>query len=729
MNRRRRPLIAALSLCLASLLPSFARAQALADRVPAEALAYVGWAGADAVNAASKDTRLAAVLAESKVHELFGRYLDEVESKIVAGDANAREPLRLMRALGTPAWRSPTALYVAPPAGDRPFPRVAILTTAGGEAQRLADQINSIVSRQPKAPVPIAATAAGDLLIFTVGFDDAAGAITHTSALAADAGFAAAAKKVGASPAIVWYGNLEAVAGFAERTLAAKDADEGRKVSAFLDASGLRGAKRYVSASGFDGKDWATQTFIDAPAPRTGLLASAAGPADATLLKAVPADATFFTSARVDLAQGVRDIQAALGKTDPELQKNFNMVLGAAHQAAGTSVLLNILDPLGADWVAYSSPTVGSSGVLGLVLVNKPDDAAKLKKALVTASVNLTNWGDIAAQAGQRGKPDAQRMSVHGAMTKSGDVEVYYLATPFVAPAWSIQDGRLFLGLYPQNVAAAARAAKRAGPSFVEGEKYKAALARLGVPTPTATSFTDLPTVAGTGSWYPQMLLLSRYAGFGDLFGVTLPEPLLPPLDVLMANMTPAIGASWSDDSGFYSKSIAPFPGARLLSEQGAILAGGGGGTAMGVSILLPALNRARETANRVKSASNLRQIGQGMMLYANENRGKYPDDIETLLRTQDLVADVFISPRTSTAIPAGQPAERNMFVSEFGDYAYLGKGLKNSATVETILAYEKPDGLEDGINILYGDGHVEFLNMDAALAEIAKQKAARGIE
>ena len=43
------------------------------------------------------------------------------------------------------------------------------------------------------------------------------------------------------------------------------------------------------------------------------------------------------------------------------------------------------------------------------------------------------------------------------------------------------------------------------------------------------------------------------------------------------------------------------------------------------ISILLPSLNRARETANRVKCASNLKQVGLAIQLYANENRGAYP--------------------------------------------------------------------------------------------------------
>jgi prepilin-type N-terminal cleavage/methylation domain-containing protein/prepilin-type processing-associated H-X9-DG protein len=103
------------------------------------------------------------------------------------------------------------------------------------------------------------------------------------------------------------------------------------------------------------------------------------------------------------------------------------------------------------------------------------------------------------------------------------------------------------------------------------------------------------------------------------------------------------------------------------------------------ISILLPSLNRAREQANRVKCASNLRQIGQGIQMYANENKGNFPrtyfkptvaaviadssgatqpksfsDDGKTagpvldndvtsalflLLKTQDLTSEVFICP------------------------------------------------------------------------------------
>src|SRR4051812_37435343 len=43
------------------------------------------------------------------------------------------------------------------------------------------------------------------------------------------------------------------------------------------------------------------------------------------------------------------------------------------------------------------------------------------------------------------------------------------------------------------------------------------------------------------------------------------------------------------------------------------------------VPVLFQASYRFAETAYRVKCGSNLRQIGQAMMLYAVDNRGEYP--------------------------------------------------------------------------------------------------------
>jgi len=43
------------------------------------------------------------------------------------------------------------------------------------------------------------------------------------------------------------------------------------------------------------------------------------------------------------------------------------------------------------------------------------------------------------------------------------------------------------------------------------------------------------------------------------------------------------------------------------------------------ISILLPALSKAREAAKTTQCASNLRQIALGIISYANDNHGKLP--------------------------------------------------------------------------------------------------------
>ena len=133
------------------------------------------------------------------------------------------------------------------------------------------------------------------------------------------------------------------------------------------------------------------------------------------------------------------------------------------------------------------------------------------------------------------------------------------------------------------------------------------------------------------------------------------------------------------------------------------------------ISILLPSLNRAREQANRVKCASNLRQIGQGIQMYANENKGNFPrtyfavgkavtaftigadqpdsftqngpgkvgennvtSSFFLLLKTQDLTSEVFICPSSQ--------GERDTF--RIGNTTKTAQDKSNFTDVPTNLTY-----------------------------------------
>jgi prepilin-type processing-associated H-X9-DG protein len=129
-----------------------------------------------------------------------------------------------------------------------------------------------------------------------------------------------------------------------------------------------------------------------------------------------------------------------------------------------------------------------------------------------------------------------------------------------------------------------------------------------------------------------------------------------------------------------------------------------------------------------VKSQSNLRQIGQAILLYTNENGPGYPNSFGPLLMTEDLTSDVFISPLSSDS-PA-QGATTRAAVAQLSQgghcsYVYLGKGLSaKTVTPNIVVAYEK---LQSGEAIvLFGDGHVERVFAMAAQKIIADAGAGK---
>jgi prepilin-type processing-associated H-X9-DG protein len=127
------------------------------------------------------------------------------------------------------------------------------------------------------------------------------------------------------------------------------------------------------------------------------------------------------------------------------------------------------------------------------------------------------------------------------------------------------------------------------------------------------------------------------------------------------------------------------------------------------MSILLPSLNRARETANRVKCASNMKQIGNALLVYSNANRGVFPPNLQTLSNALPgaLDATVFVCPSSDDTATAGAPVTLGQGTLS---YVYV-PGLNIAAPSNAVLLYEPlTNHTNDGVNILFGDGHVEFV-------------------
>jgi prepilin-type processing-associated H-X9-DG protein len=132
------------------------------------------------------------------------------------------------------------------------------------------------------------------------------------------------------------------------------------------------------------------------------------------------------------------------------------------------------------------------------------------------------------------------------------------------------------------------------------------------------------------------------------------------------------------------------------------------------------------EILNRRKCASNLSAIGQVILLYANGHLGKYPPDLGTLAKEEDVAVEVFVCPSSRTRIPPNLSWPQSYaWVNFNSDYVYLGPDIPAGSQSRVVVAYEKlEDHHGDGINVLFQDGTVRFFAHDEALKIISQLNA-----
>jgi prepilin-type processing-associated H-X9-DG protein len=581
--------------------------------------------------------------------------------------------------------------------------------------QQLDDLLNQAGEN---VPFPVAVRQSGNVVALVVGkvpaLDGMLDGKSAAKALGGAKNFAPVAS-LQKSPVIAAFVDAEAIVKFVDTAVDKADDEQAKqKWPAARDALGLRGLKRITFAQGFDGKEWGTHAFIEAPSPRQGLLAGLdAEPVGDDALRIIPVTATLAGVGRMDLAKLFDGVRQAVEKLDPNAKQQVDEGVEQVNTMIGMDVRKDVLGALGDEWAYYLAPEITGRGPLGLVLVNRLKDEAKAQQASDKLKELVNNI--IASQI--------KEPNVHVSLkeAKIDGVTVHYLATPYFSPAWAIQGGNLYMSLYPQITSQAAAHVNGKGKSIIDNPDFVALRKRLGGEKAVSLQFYDLPRSAPTS--YQVWLLVSSFAKLGDIFGVDTPPALLPPLNKLMQHLTVAGSVTWVDEKGWHFRAVSSFPGATMLaSDTGGLL--DLQTSAMGMAILLPSLNRAREQANRVKSASNLRMIGQSVMIYANENKGKFPEDAGTILLSGDITAEVFVSPRTGTSTPQGLEGDAlKAWANEQADYTYVGKGKKYTAGADEVLAYEKPDRVTDGVNILFCDGHVEWLQMQQAQQVIAAGK------
>jgi prepilin-type processing-associated H-X9-DG protein len=689
--------------------PAFVRAQALSDRVPGDAMIYAGFTGIDAPGAGYDQSHLKAVVNESQLVPFLEQAIPH--AFMLAGMTSPQMNLVLsnLANIGGPLLHHPSALYfggidISNP--NQPIPRVAFLCDAGPDASALTDNFNSLIDRM-RASNPACPAQCRNInnlvVISTFPYPD-----TIASPLSQNQDFQSRLSAMNKNPVVTFYADGVAINNMLNQIVQQMAPPESQARWPQIQQSiGFDCIKSIVSTCGFDQRDWSTQVLVESTPQRHGILfSSTSQPLSDDFFKMIPQSATSAAGGYCDLNSLFTAIHSAITQFAPDGGQAFDQGLSQVNSTLQMDVQADLLAAFGTHWAYYNDPSAVGMGVMGYTVINQPADPGKLEKSLGQLETALNNLS-------RQNIPPMVTLQFR--QFQSHGVTVHYVSTPYITPAWAIKDGWWYAGLYPQVVEAALD--RQAGsPSILDNAAFQSVRTRLGGPQQiNSFAFDDLPNTVPQG--YQAWLVLSRlYFGCFDLIGQPSPPLALPPLRDLLAEIEPAGAIAWSDDAGFHAKSISPFPGATSLDAGGAMQQGLAFGSAIDLSVLLPSLNRARETANRVKSASNLREIGQGILLYSNDHQGNYPPDLAILVSTENLEPQVFVAPNSGTQMPPGLTGnDLANWIDNNSDYTYAGAGLKmGAADPGTVVAYEKDQvNNNQGMNILFADGHVEWFPAD----------------
>jgi len=441
-----------------------------------------------------------------------------------------------------------------------------------------------------------------------------------------------------------------------------------------LQSLGLENLGGTIVQAGFEGKNIVTQSRLRTPT--SGGIWAAFGPADRGLFHYVDPGAVQAGVLRMEPAIIYDSILGTITQAAGEDAQDVQAAIAEAEAMLDFKIRDDLLANIEGSFMAYALPVNASPELMsgGYVVTARLRDAQKVENCLL-------NLGNVIQSFGQ------QQVQVTSQQTADGKTvhiwAVTVAAMMQIIPSWTIEGDMLIFTSHPsltKSVMAGFAPGQR--ESMVSDARFAALL--NAVPNDAfMISLSDSRTNARQ-----LMQLLQRFWPMMTMGlmreGIQLPI-MLPSIDAYIEQMEPGLRYTRKTSDGIESF----YMGAGLEASTGATAGG-----AMGLAILMPALNKTRKIAQRTVSGTNLKGIGVASVVYANDFDGKFPSKFE------DLIAEADLSPKSLE-----NPRKPDGFK---GPGYILVTGLTDSASADTVLAYENPAFVEDDkVNVLYVDGHV----------------------
>ena len=517
---------------------------------------YAGWRGTTDLQPEYDKSDLAPVLAASGLPEFFTKTIPAILQSNGHADPDDQRLLDALFNIGGPMMRHPVALFIdkMDMANGPPMPHAALLCRAGDESAALLKEINQQLEHAGNLPVPVAASQVDDLVVVTLGY--AKGelklptAADKASSLAGDGSFQKTLVQVDAGGAMVVYVQAEEFIALIGQAASNFGGPNGEKSwNATNEKLKLSNLKRFAWSTGFDGKQWGTRAFIAIPD------GGQQEPLSDAIYAAIPQTATAAAGAHFDLKALFSMIAELTSALDPATGEQFQKFMHDTSEAAGVDIQNEFLGEFGDEWAYYTDPMTSGRGQLSIALVNHPRDAQKLAASMMKLEQALMKIV----------RENLHQPQIHLSFRRVqvGSLQVHYLATPFVTPAWAVADGNIYFSLYPEGVVAAAAQVSGKRKSIRDNPAFASLQKQLGKDTAADFAFSDLRAMSidNYAGWRSVVSL----AHFTDIFGTPAPPIMMPPLYTVWSHLSPAGGIDWTDAQGWHARSVTPFPARTCL--------------------------------------------------------------------------------------------------------------------------------------------------------------------
>ncbi len=418
-------------------------------------------------------------------------------------------------------------------------------------------------------------------------------------------------------------------------------------------------------------------------------------------IRIVPRNAYWAQVSNLDLYAAWKETLRVIEAVDADAASQVESAPAALGAILGFSLTDDLLPTIGDTWALFDAPAHGGLVLTGATFVlelRKPADFT----AILSRAVSMADNAMAMARNEDDEVPDLQVKTA-----RFGDHEITYLLfagypVP-VAPAWGVHGDRWVFGLYPQTVAAALQhVAAGSGATLLDHPDFQAARARLPEKI-TGLGYVDARGMAASLG-YP-LTVLAATAATSMAAGADSQANLnwLPLLDEYLRSVRNSVSTSSTDADGLLYMHVGSASPLFALAA-GAMLTG---------VVAAPAVYEAREQAERVRSASNLRQLLQAAIIHAAE-KNKYPQSWD------DVLPYLGGGPRAREILTA--PGDPPGFVS----YTLVA-GHTDRSNSQHVLAYETIFG--DSATVGFVDGSVRRLPRAEFIAVLRETYKALGRE